>query len=441
MTATTTAPTVFLLTLGCSKNQVDSDKLSGVLAEAGYGVAPSAADADVVMVNTCAFIESARRESVDTILELAGDKRDDANLVVLGCMAQRYEGELAAALPEADAVIGLDRYPELVDRLDDLTRWQPLRITPAKRSHMDILYEVKRPTPSTPYAYVKVAEGCDKGCTFCAIPQFRGKQRSRAPVNIRDEIVELTAAGVAEIVLVAQDLAAYGRDIDAPGGLVDLVRFVADVDGLRRLRLFYLYPREIRPALVEEMAASAVVADYFDLSLQHVAPELLRAMKRPGSGEQHLALIDRIRAATPHAAFRSSFIVGFPGENEDDVEELASFLGAAELDWAGFFPFSPEEGTAAAGFDRQIPEDEKAERLRYLQGIQEDITTVRTNHQVGRVLEVVVDQVEDGRAVARSYREAPEIDGVILVDGGAAGEWFEVEVTGGYGTDLVAKRT
>jgi ribosomal protein S12 methylthiotransferase len=440
MTSPTTAPTVFLLTLGCSKNQVDSDKLAGILTDSGYGEAATAEDADIVMVNTCAFIESARRESVDTILELAEDKRDDANLVVLGCMAQRYESELAAALPEADAVIGLDRYPELVDRLDALTGWQPLRITPAKRSHMDILYEVKRPTPSTPYAYVKVAEGCDKPCTFCAIPQFRGKQRSRAPVNIRDEIVHLTASGVAEIVLVAQDLAAYGRDIGAPGGLVDLVRFVSDLDGLRRLRLYYLYPREIRPALIEEMAANPIVADYFDLSLQHVSPRLLRAMKRPGGGDSHLELVERARRAAPDAAFRSSFIVGFPGETEDDVEELASFLDAARLDWAGFFLFSPEEGTEAAGFDGQIPEDEKVERLRYLQGLQEDVTAVRTNHQVGRVLEVVVDQVEDGQAVARSYREAPEIDGVILIDEGEAGEWVQLEITGGYGTDLVAER-
>lgn len=438
---TTTAPAVHLVTLGCSKNQVDSDKLSGVLDAAGYRVAPDPEAADVVMVNTCAFIEAARRESIDVILELSDRKREDAGLVVLGCMAQRYETELAEALPEADAVIGLDRYPELVDRLDDLTRWQPLRIGPARRSHMDILYEVRRPTPSTPYAYVKAAEGCDKACTFCAIPQFRGKQRSRSPINIRDEVADLAAGGVAEIVLVAQDLAAYGRDIDAPGGIVDLVRFVSDVEGLRRLRLYYLYPREIRPALIEEMASNPRVADYFDLSLQHVAAGLLRAMKRPGSGEAHLDLIDRIRSAAPDAALRSSFIVGFPGETDEDVEALASFLEAARLDWAGFFPFSPEEGTEAAGFSDQIGEDDKSERLRHLQAIQDDVTASRTNEQVGRTFQVVVDQVEDGQAVARSYREAPEIDGVILVDEGAPGDWFEVEVTGGYGTDLMGARS
>jgi MiaB/RimO family radical SAM methylthiotransferase len=304
---------------------------------------------------------------------------------------------------------------------------------------MDILYQVKRPTPATPFAYVKVAEGCDKTCTFCAIPQFRGRQRSRGPVNIRDEVAALTSAGVGEIVLVAQDLAAYGRDIDAPGGIVELLRFLGDVPGLRRLRLFYLYPREIRPALIDEMVSNPIVADYFDLSLQHAAAPLLRAMRRPGSGERHLALIDQIRAAAPQAALRSSFIVGFPGETDDQVEALAEFLGAAQLDWAGFFPFSAEEGTAAAEMDGMIPELEKAERLRYLQGIQDDMTTARNLGQRGRRLEVLVDQVEDGQPVARSYREAPEIDGVILLDRGVPGEWLNAEVVGGYGTDLVAE--
>ena len=216
MTPPPNGPTVWLTKLGCSKNQVDSDKVTAMLDGAGYAAAETAEDADVVMVNTCAFIEAARQESIDTILEAAETKREDARLVVLGCMAQRYETELVEALPEADAVIGLDRYTELVDRLDTMTNWQPIRIRPAPTSHMDILYQVKRPTPSTPFAYVKVAEGCDKPCTFCAIPLFRGKQRSRSPVNIREEIASLTEAGVGEIVLVAQDLAAYGRDIGAP---------------------------------------------------------------------------------------------------------------------------------------------------------------------------------------------------------------------------------
>jgi ribosomal protein S12 methylthiotransferase len=441
------APTVWLTTLGCSKNQVDSDKLEAMLDGAGYVQALAPESADVVMVNTCAFIEAARQESVETILEMADAKRDDAKLVVLGCMAQRYETELREALPEADAVIGLERYGELVPHLDRMTvgmgdGWQPLRITAAPIERMDILYQVERPTPSTPYAYVKVAEGCDKPCTFCAIPLFRGKQRSRPPVNIRDEIASLAAAGVGEVVLVAQDLAAYGRDIQAPttsggNGIVDLVRFVSDVDGLRRLRLFYLYPKEIRPALIEEMAANPVVTPYFDLSLQHASQRLLRGMKRPGSGARHLDLIARIREAAPDAALRSSFIVGFPGETEDDVDELAEFLAAAELDWAGFFPYSAEEGTPAAGFADQVPDGEIHERLRGLQEIQDDLTALHNAAQTGRTLEVLVDQVEDGAAVGRSYREAPEIDGVIVLDRGKPGDWVTAEITGAYGNDLV----
>ncbi|MEX2419891.1 MAG: MiaB/RimO family radical SAM methylthiotransferase, partial [Acidimicrobiia bacterium] len=317
------APSVWLTTLGCAKNQVDSDKLEARLGEFGYAVAESPETADVVMVNTCAFIEAARRESIDTILEHADRKRSDASLVVLGCMAQRYQAELAESLPEADAVLGMERYGELIADLDRLTGWSPLRL---RVSPMDILYEVRRPTPTTPYAYVKVAEGCDKICSFCAIPSFRGKQRSRPPVGIREEIAGLAAAGVGEIVLVAQDLAAYGRDIEAPGGIVDLLRFVSDVDGLRALRLLYLYPREITPGLIEEMTSNPVVTPYFDLSLQHASGRLLRAMRRPGDGVRHLELIRQIRLAAPDAAFRSSFIVGFPGETEADVDLLEQFL-------------------------------------------------------------------------------------------------------------------
>lgn len=430
------APTVWLTTLGCAKNQVDSDKLEARLGESGYGFADSPETADVVMVNTCAFIETARRESIDTILEHSDRKRSDASLVVLGCMAQRYQSELAEWLPEADAVLGMERYGELIADLDRLTGWSPIRL---HTSPMDILYEVRRPTPTTPYAYVKVAEGCDKTCSFCAIPQFRGKQRSRPPVGIREEIAGLAGTGVGEIVLVAQDLAAYGRDIDAPGGIVDLLRFVSDVDGLRALRLLYLYPREIKPALVEEMTSNPVIAPYFDLSLQHASGRLLRAMRRPGDGARHLEVIQSIRAAAPDAAFRSSFIVGFPGETEADVDLLEEFMVDADLDWAGFFPYSSEEGTPAATLPDQVAKGEAAERTRRLQEVQEAITARRNAEQVGRVFEVVVDQVEDGTPVARSYREAPEIDGVVLLDRGAPGEWLQAKVTAAYGSDLSAE--
>ncbi len=424
---------VWLTTLGCAKNQVDSDKLSAVLADAGYEVADSPDDADVVMVNTCAFIEAAREESVDTIIELENAKRDDAKLVVLGCMAQRFGVEVEEAFPTADAVLGLDRYGELVGTLDRLTNWEPIRLL---HSPMDILYEVRRPTLTTPYAYVKVAEGCDKPCTFCAIPLIRGKQRSRPPVNIRQEVEELAADGAREIVLVAQDLAAYGRDIDAPGGIEDLLRFVSDIDGVRWFRLLYLYPREIRPALIAEMTSNPRIAPYFDLSLQHASRHLLRAMKRPGDGDRFLELIGDIRSGNPQAATRSSFIVGFPGETEADVEELAEFLEAAGLDWAGFFPYSAEEGTPAIDLPGRLPNDVVGERLRYLQSLQEEITAERNAAMVGRTLEVLVDGVEDGRPYGRSYREAPEIDGVIEFDHGKPGDLVDVRIDASYGSEL-----
>jgi ribosomal protein S12 methylthiotransferase len=430
------APRVWLATLGCAKNQVDSEKLLGRLAHAGFVSAPAAEEAEVVMVNTCAFVEAARRESVDAILEAAQCRAPGARLIVLGCLAQRYQGELAAVLPEADAVIPIERYGDLVDRLAALTGWEP---TGPRREPRDILDEVRRPTPATPYAYLKVAEGCDKPCTFCAIPQFRGPQRSRRPADVRGEAQALTAAGVGELVLVAQDLTGYGQDLGAPGGLADLLRFLGDVDGLRRLRLLYLHPREVSDGLIAEMAGNPVVAPYFDLSLQHSSGRLLRAMRRPGDAGSHLALIERIRSAAPEAALRSSFIVGFPGESEDDAGALSQFLEAAQLDWAGFFPFSPEEGTPAADLPGQVPAAEAAERIRLLESVQERITAERNAAQVGRVVEVLVDLVEDGTPVGRSHREAPEIDGMIILDRGREGDWLQARVTGSYGSDTVAE--
>ena len=430
------APTYWLTTLGCAKNQVDSEKVQAMLAAAGYQAADSPGVADVVMVNTCAFIEDARRESVETILSLQEEKRPDARTVVLGCMAQRFGVEVEQALPEVDSVLGLDRYGELVSTLDRLTgqaNWRPVSL---RRPAMDILYAVNRPQPTLPYAYVKVAEGCDKPCTFCAIPLIRGKQRSRRPVNIAQEVAGLVAAGVTEVVLVAQDLAAYGRDIDAPGGLVELIELLDDIDDLVRLRLLYLYPKEIKPNLIDQIAHNPKVASYFDLSLQHASERLLRAMKRPGGTDRYLELIRQIRHADPDAALRSSFIVGFPGESDEHVEELADFLTEARLDWAGFFPYSAEDGTPAALLDGRVDSEVVSERHRYLQGIQDEITSEAGAAMIGRRLEVLVDQVEDGVAVARSYREAPEIDGVITIDAGSPGDWLEIEVTASFGSEL-----
>jgi MiaB/RimO family radical SAM methylthiotransferase len=258
-------------------------------------------------------------------------------------------------------------------------------------------------------------------------------------VNIREEVAELAEVGVGEVVLVAQDLAAFGRDIDTPGGIVELLRFLSDVEGLRRLRLLYLHPREVTPGLIEEMAANPVVAPYFDLSLQHAASGLLRAMKRPGDAGKHLALIEAIRCADPGAALRSSFIVGFPGEQESDVDLLEEFLAEARLDWAGFFAFSAEEGTPAADLPGRVDDEAVGERLRLLQALQDEITAERSVEQVGQEVMVLVDQVEEGVPVGRSYREAPEIDGMILLDRGEPGEWLKARITGSYGADTTAE--
>ena len=431
-------PSLWLTTLGCAKNQVDSEKVIAMLSEAGYSWAESPETADVVMTNTCAFIEEARAESIETILDLEDRKSPGAKSIVIGCMAQRFGTEVEQSLPEVDAVLGLDRYGELVGVLDDLTRWHPVEMK--RRPAMDILHATGRPPSGLPYAYLKVAEGCNKPCTFCAIPLIRGEQRSRRPVEIREELVRLVGSGVTEVVLVAQDLAAYGRDIDAPGGLTELLSFVSDVDGLRRLRLLYLHPREINDRLIEALAKTTTVAPYFDLSLQHVAQPLLRGMKRPGNAEKHIALIESIRALDPEAALRSSFIVGFPGETPEHVEELADFLVEAGLDWAGFFPYSAEPGTPAASLPNQVPSDLIMERHRYLTNTQEEITADKNADWIGRRDHVLVDQVEDGVPVARSYRHAPEIDGVVRVDRGQPGEWFDVEYTGAFGPDMEAVR-
>jgi ribosomal protein S12 methylthiotransferase len=433
----TSAPSIWLSTLGCAKNQVDSEKIIAMLSEAGYCWADRPEDADVVMVNTCAFIEEARAESVEVILDLEDRKRPEAAAVVIGCMAQRFGSEVESALPEVDVVLGIDRYGELVGAIDRLTGWEPVGIR--RRPVMDILHATGRPASVVPYAYLKVAEGCDKPCTFCAIPAIRGKQRSRRPVEIREELTELVSAGTKEVVLVAQDLAAYGRDIDAPGGLPELLTFLGDVTGLDRLRLLYLHPREISDRLLDAIIANELVAPYFDLSLQHVSGSLLRRMKRPGNLEKHTALIDRIRELDQDAALRSSFIVGFPGETEDDVDALAGFLTEARLDWAGFFPYSAEPGTPAADMEDQVPRDEMMERLRHLSSLQEEVTEKRNAEWLGRVDRVLVDQIEDGVAVGRSHRQAPEIDGVIRLDVGRVGEWETVEYTDVYGPDMEAR--
>ena len=410
-------------TLGCPKNQVDSDKLTGTMLADGLVPAAAPEGADLVVVNTCAFIDEARRESIDVILALADRKPAGAELVVTGCLAERYGDELAQALPEADAVAGFG----VPVTLGPTRAGAAVAPAPA----LDLL-NLPRPPAAAPWAYVKVAEGCDRACGFCAIPSFRGRQRSRGFEAVVDEADGLAAAGVREIVLVAQDLAAYGRDQGRGErrivGLVDTLARRVD-----RVRLLYLYPSDLTPALIDAICATGV--PYFDLSLQHASAPLLRRMRRWGGGDRFLRRIDGIRARQADAAFRSSFIVGYPGETEDDHDELLRFVAAADLDWAGFFAYSAEEGTYAAGLDGGVDAGLVADRLAELRELQDGITARRRDALVGSVVEVLVD----APGVARGHREAPEIDGIVTVpEALAAGDLVKVRVEGAAGPDLDA---
>ncbi len=399
-------------TLGCPKNAVDSDKIVATLIADGLVGAGRAEDADLIVVNTCAFIEAARQESIDTVLALSDAKRIDAKLAVTGCMAERYGDELAAALPEVDAIVGFGDAGSIASTVGMVS---PVTMKRKPVGVRDLL-ELPRPTSTSPWAYLKIAEGCDRACAFCAIPTFRGKQRSRTSDSILTEARGLVANGVSELVLVAQDLAWYGRDIGTSGALSPLLRSLdaLTAEGLSRIRLLYLYPSEVQDPLVSTMLTLDSVVPYFDLSLQHAAPDLLRRMKRWGNAERFLATIDDIRERQPNAVFRSSFISGFPGETEDHHEQLLRFLEAAQLDWAGFFAYSSEAGTTAAELDGAVDDSVIRERLRELAATQEPITAAARIAIIGSTIEVLVDGVdEDGIAVGRSYREAPEIDGVV----------------------------
>ena len=444
-------------TLGCPKNQVDSDKLVGTLTVDGFEAADSPEEADLVVVNTCAFIEAARQESIDTVLTLADARREGARLVVTGCMAERYGDELAEALPEVDLVAPFGASLTAVSLTGARTTGMstgpdrtPVSLgqkpTGAVVPSFDLL-NLPRPPATAPWSYVKVAEGCDRNCGFCAIPSFRGKQRSRSVTSILEEVDQLGASAgtLAEVVLVAQDLSSFALDrsngrteprIDGPatGGnrpIVDLVSAVAE--RVRWTRLLYLYPSTLDDALVEAILATGV--PYFDLSLQHVSRPLLKRMRRWGEGDRFLERIRSIRSAEPTAAFRSSFIVGYPGETEEDHDRLLAWIEEARLDWVGFFPFSNEVGTYAADLDGQVPAVLMAERIGECTELQDAITAAKREELIGATVEVLVDSPGE----ARTYREAPEIDGIVTVpDHLAVGSFVEVVVTDADGPDLTA---
>ena len=411
----------YIETLGCPKNQVDSDKIAGKLIADGLVATEDASKADVVVVNTCAFIEEARKESIDTMLALDDTRKRSSRLIVTGCMAERYGDELAEALPEADQVAGFGVPLQLTRK--------PIAVT-GEIPKFDLL-NLPRPKSTSPWAYVKIAEGCDRSCGFCAIPSFRGPQRSRDVASILTEVEQLE---VREVVLIAQDLASYGKDRPDELGAGSIVQLVRDVAAMADwVRLLYLYPSDLSDELIDAILDTGV--PYFDLSLQHASKEHLRRMKRWGDGPRFLERIARIRTLSPDAAFRSNFIVGYPGETEEDHDQLLSFVRDAQLDWCGFFAFSPEDGTHALTLPNRVEEGLMNERLAELRELQDNISAERRDLLLGETIEVLVDEP----GIARSFREAPEIDGVVQVpDHLEVGRFHTVVVDQVFGPDLIA---
>ncbi len=443
-------------TLGCPKNRVDSDKLTGTLTAEGLRAAVAPEEADLVVVNTCAFIEAAREESIETVLALSGARRSGARLVVTGCMAERYRDELADALPEVDLVAPFGASLTTPLAGGGRQTGTPVALGPKPRSEaraapeaplpsFDLL-NLPRPPATAPWSYVKVAEGCDRNCGFCAIPSFRGRQRSRSVESLLDEVEQLDGPEreLREVVLVAQDLASYGLDrsarTDGIGGghraetgrpITGLIAAVAAQ--VPWVRVLYLYPSALDDALVDTILGTGV--PYFDLSLQHVSRPLVKRMRRWGEGDRFLERIGSIRASEPAAAFRSSFIVGYPGETESDHDRLLEWIDEAQLDWVGFFPFSRELGTYAAGLDDQVPAELVGERLRECSERQDAVTARKRDELIGATVEVLVDAPGEGR----TYREAPEIDGVVSVPVDIpVGSFVTAMVTGADGPDLMA---
>lgn len=414
----------YVETLGCPKNEVDSEKIVGTLLAQGLTATEDESQADVVVVNTCAFIEEARKESIDTILALSERRKKGARLVVTGCMAERYGDELRANLPEADQIAGFGVAIALGKK-------PSLAVTSETVPSFDLL-NLPRPKSSTPWAYVKIAEGCDRNCGFCAIPSFRGPQRSRDVDSILQEVDELQAK---EIVLVAQDLASYGKDRPDELGAGSIVPLVQAVSArVPRTRLLYLYPSDLSDELIDAILASGV--PYFDLSLQHVSKPHLRRMRRWGDGERFLKRIADIRSRDSQAAFRSNFIVGYPGETEDDHDQLLSFVREASLDWCGFFEYSPEEGTYAVDLPDQVPAGLMHERIAELRELQDVITAAKRDDLIDEVVEVLVDEPGAGR----SHREAPQIDGIVRVpESLTTGSFAKVRIVNAEGPDLVAE--
>lgn len=454
---------VAMVTLGCARNEVDSEELAGRLEAGGFRLVDDPEDADTVVVNTCGFVESAKKDSVDTLLEAADLKasgRPQA-VVAVGCMAERYGKELAESLPEADAVLGFDDYPDIAGRLRSIMAGETheahvpqdrrllLPITPVERAlstapvpgHASGPASLRRRLDAGPTASLKLASGCDRRCSFCAIPSFRGSFVSRRPSDVLQEARWLGEQGVRELFLVSENSTSYGKDLGDLRLLETLLPELAAVDGVHRVRVSYLQPAETRPGLVETIARTPGVTPYFDLSFQHASATVLRRMRRFGDPDSFLALLEQVRGHAPAAGVRSNVIVGFPGESEEELETLCDFLVAARLDVTGVFGYSDEDGTEAATYDGKLDEDEVRARVEHVTTLVEELTSQRAAERIGEEVEVLVERAEGGDVEGRAAHQGPEVDGsTYLVDSDAqVGDLIRAVVVESEGADLYAR--
>ena len=446
--------TVAVVTLGCARNEVDSEELAGRLAADGWTLVEDVESAEVALVNTCGFIESAKKDSVDALLEANSLKGHGTTraVVAVGCMAERYGNELAEALPEADAILGFDDYKDISARLQSIVAGEKhtahvprdrralLPIAPAERADAREVEEFSRKRlGNTPWAPLKIASGCDRRCSFCAIPYFRGSFVSRRPTEIISEARWLAENGVSEMFLVSENTTSYGKDLGDLQLMEKILPEIAALPGVERVRLSYLQPAEMRPTLLQAMIATDKTAPYFDLSFQHTSPTILRRMRRFGDTEKFLHLISQIRALSPEAGIRSNFIVGFPGETQEDFDDLANFITQAKLDAVGVFGYSDEDKTEALELSDKVDADVIAQRVETLSALADEMVSLRAQARIGENVRVLIEDAElqEGRAA----HQGPEVDGTTTFIGTnfAVGQYVDAVVIDSMGADLVAK--
>lgn len=433
------------VSLGCSKNLVDTEVMLGLIREREIELVNDPSDADILIVNTCAFIQSAKEESINTILNMAEYKQPEKghckSLIIAGCLGQRYGQELLDELPEADGIIGTEAWGRVTEVIDETLKGNRLVI-----KGDETIYDASVPRiPTTPKytAYVKIAEGCNNRCAFCAIPLIRGKYRSRKLEDIVAEVRNLADKGVREIVLIAQDTTNYGHDIYGEPRLAQLLRELCKVEGVKWIRTLYNYPRFLNDELIEVMATEEKIVKYVDIPLQHASNEVLRRMRRPDTKEQITALLKKLRERVPGVVIRSTFIVGFPGETEEQFRELKDFIQEQRFDHAGFFTYSKEEDTPAANMDGQVDDDVMQDRYHEIKAIQSLISQEINESLVDQVLEVIVEgHTEDGTSYGRSYRQADDVDDLVYIEDDTTskvGDIVKVRILQGFTEDLVGE--